>query len=360
MDDNKISVAVVGDKGTGKTSIISSLYRFADSKYQPPNWKDYKISVKGKGFFSNEDIVNVYEYTQKKLGEYQTEGEFATEVDSKSSFSEYNYKMKVYSSDFEITFCDTPRMYESDSYSNRRINNVIKKADVIIVAVDAPSVMEKHDCWEQIERTARNCSRRLISAMTSAEAPKLIIFVPTKCEKYYYEGRLWEVSNQICELYHDFFEEFACIDSDESRGDNEEKYRSAKHFATISPIITMGVPVFERYKNPQRINSAHYHIRKNKNLEVKLSEKIFIAIANFLIVQNLCKTEIIVKEYTDDDKGEALLMLGAKGLAAMFGVRTPYARVNWDHLLSDGERQEVVADVLFTTEYEHGYKEFYR
>ena len=358
MEENKLKIAVVGAEGSGKTSIISALFQFAENaEFRPEDWKDYHIKVKGRGFFSDEKTTAIYEHVQKKYEEYSSNLDIPTEIERKMNFDEYAYKMSIFSSKFEITFCDTPRMSESDSYSNRRINNVMKSADVIIVAIDTPSIMEEHQCYERIIRTANDCALRLNNAM-NAQQSKLVIFVPVKCEKYYYNETLSQVSSRVRDLYQLFFERYVCIHSAKNKISNKGICGTSRSFAVISPLVTLGGVVFKGYEDKRRLSSQRCHMRGNAEFKVKLAENIFVAIANFLILQNLCKTEVI-DEYSDDDRIYAWLMLGAKGIAAMFGVRTPYARVNWDHLLLKGDKREVDVEALLETKYKNGYREFY-
>lgn len=357
MDGKQVNVVVIGDKNAGKTSIISSLYKFQYREYQyrSLNWSSYPISLYGSMNFHNDYAVDIINYTEQTYKEYNYKGyeyneKLRVDFSNTNDFVKYLYHIRVFSTEFTLNIWDTP-----GNTSDDKLDEFIMKSDVVIVAIDTPSIMENHNFQTEVEKKADKYARMLLSCVQASDAHKLVIFVPTKCEKYYDDGRLSEVANRIDKLYHSFFAWYQSIECEQM---HREKI-TAKKTAIISPILTIGDLVFDHYANLSIYESACY-ILKNfcMGFYPQFAEKIFIGIANFLIGQNLCKTEIL-EEYSQGEFGEAALTLIGKIAASMFGVRTPTVRVNPDHLLKKGEYKEIDAKTLIDVDFNNGYREYY-
>ncbi len=129
----------------------------------------------------------------------------------------------------------------------------LARSSVVIVAVDAPSLMEgkETDGVGQLH-TAVNMPvaihNHFVQADTALRAdiegekgakfpPKLVLFVPLKCEKYYYSDQMGELSRRLRLGYQDLLTFFGSKD---------------EYTVAIVPILTLGDVVFDHYRTKDR------------------------------------------------------------------------------------------------------------
>ena len=233
---------------------------------------------------------------------------------------------------------------------------MVESADVIIVTVDTPSIMERTNFRNTVMKNAEMLSKYLKAYVCDSSKPELIVFVPTKCEKYYYEGRLNAVSDKIWETYKNFFEGYKCI----SENTDIHDYFLSKKNAIISPVIIASSVRFERYESYNDIDSAKFTVDTKDYFDHrKFAENILIGIANFLTVKGFVEAEVLEKHDTED-RVMAWTTLVAKMTGALYGVKTPFLKVDVNHLLNKGKFKKVQSEVLIDAEFVSGYREYYR
>lgn len=126
----------------------------------------------------------------------------------------------------------------------------IGKASIIMIAVDSPALMEgkwKKGYGEFHDRV--NIPDNIYESITKADArmreklednqklpPKLVLFVPLKCEKYYYDNDMVKLNEAVKKGYENIFAFFKA----------HKEYSVA-----IAPILTLGDVVFSRYETRQ-------------------------------------------------------------------------------------------------------------
>ena len=361
MDPEKkrINIVVIGEKDSGKTSIISSLYQFCDPEFRPADWESKNIECAVENQKTKQELItNITAYTSDRYKDYHEKRQPTSALLLTKRFTKYAYSFKVYATEFEIDIWDTPALDDVQANDPEMLDRFLRESDVIMVAVDTPSVMEGHHCTWEVAKKADECAKMLRGYMGNASKHKMVIFVPTRCEKYYHEGRLRDVTKKVQELYRNFFVTYHGVNNNTEKKEREQDYFQTKRFAMISPLITMGDVTFTQYKNPSRLGSAEFHVTDNANFQTRFTEKILIGIANFLIRQNLCK-KLKMFKYDWEDRAMAGVTLATKAVFAAMGQKTPPVRGLVQQLIGEGEWLAVDTKELIETDFDHGYKEFF-
>lgn len=113
----------------------------------------------------------------------------------------------------KLTFVDVNgEFYDSYGVHAEEVDHMVDQADVVVVAVDTPFMMAAKEKSEPMVpkrvHTAINCTESVHTFLTQVDDrdgkdPKLVIFVPLKCEKWSREGRLNDVRDAVKEAYRD-------------------------------------------------------------------------------------------------------------------------------------------------------------
>lgn len=128
-----------------------------------------------------------------------------------------------------------------------KFEEYLKSSSVIVIAVDSPALMENkqdngvgkyHDSvnlpvaiYQSIVEADNNIRRKLKRSQAEI-SPKLILFVPLKCEKYYYSNRMDELKDSVKNGYKNLFNFFEA---------------KTEYTVAITPILTLGDVIFDHY-----------------------------------------------------------------------------------------------------------------
>ena len=187
----KMSVCMLGARGVGKTSIITSLYN------------SQKEAVRGSNLFLVAEGDTAMLLDDKKIqlkqifdgfhaaGDVMKESGIAG--DSAETLFAFTYGMNTEHINIDLEIKDYPGEYLKRE--PELVANYIEEANAVMIAIDTPCMMEENGRYND----GRNHPQLVIDFLKqnlSNKEEKLILFVPLKCEKYYKEGRIDEVTEQ--------------------------------------------------------------------------------------------------------------------------------------------------------------------
>lgn len=112
----------------------------------------------------------------------------------------------------------------------------LKQSQIIIIAIDTPHLIEENGDYSDAFNIICNVNTLLSHIKSTEDVPRLVLFVPIKCEKYYHEGRMEEVTKAIEEQYEVLLTELRS-------GRKKELYTVA-----ITPILSLGGVVFRDFQ----------------------------------------------------------------------------------------------------------------
>lgn len=123
-------------------------------------------------------------------------------------------------------------------YNDLELDNLrerISKSQILIIAIDTPHLMENNGCYNDSFNDP-HIIETLLHNFEENEPVKLILFVPLKCEKYYYEGLMNEVNSMVKKAYNGLLQEYR----------TNPKVKS-HYTVAITPILTAGGIVFDDF-----------------------------------------------------------------------------------------------------------------
>ena len=250
---------MMGPRAVGKTTILTAIFHnTSESIAQPqlkfvPNADNFAMM----NVCSNQ-LNEIFE-KKKSIEDRPIAGIAASDKVNKFHY-EFGLKGKKTAIDLEIK--DFPGEYVTNGLHKEEVDAFISESNAILLAIDTPHLME---CAGEYNEAKNHCEliANYFKSNINIEDEKLILLVPLKCEKYYYEKRMNEVNDAVKNAYQNLltaisgFEMIACA---------------------ITPILTIGGVEFDKFstdsygmvaKNENGLPQAAYYkfYAKNPNLK---------------------------------------------------------------------------------------------
>ncbi|MCD7990688.1 MAG: hypothetical protein LUK37_02400 [Clostridia bacterium] len=253
-----INVLMMGGRRAGKTSILAAMDRCC------------------KEILSTDELLRVVcqagsvEVMLKitELSDYFTDPrytkscKFVPDVNPTGSANTFEYECKVKGrpSGFTLRFTDVPGEYYEEPDKRSDMEDMVRKSQVLMIAVDSPHLMEStgdksesvngYCCYHESYNRVAEITDFFKTAFQNNEdirtQNKLVIFVPLKCEKYYFRQEMERLHDMIKKGYEDLFRILS------SPGINEICT------VAIMPILTIGGAEFFKFKKYSYVGEYNY------------------------------------------------------------------------------------------------------
>lgn len=188
-----IKVLMVGGRRCGKSTVLTSIWQNTDKITDGTN---LSLSVKNeylgrlqdtlelaKGYFHNV-IPNKYEQV--------------SDANANQAVEPYNFQIELVGKNtgIDIEFMDVPGEYFEDEKHFEETRRLINESHVLMLAIDAPSLMEgrnKQSSYGKKHVKANKVfeiTNFITSELTVDQLNRMVLFVPIKCEKYFYKNQM--------------------------------------------------------------------------------------------------------------------------------------------------------------------------
>lgn len=270
---DSLKVLMVGGRRAGKTSILAGLL---DTMLHG----DVKniISIQDKTVLQagQESLTDKIETLKQSINRLRDKT-FLVDDSRTSAFTNYTIQISIpgTSNNMTIEFKDANgEFFESKSayegnISKQDIVDAVKEADIYIVAIDTPYLMEAANPHNELCTEGVNSSHNHIADVHTfltaiddkdgADA-KMVIFAPVKCEKWAHSGQIDKVVKRVQEAYDIIFKSL-------------NSYKNVE--VNIIPVETVGAIEFKEHQTAYVCSNKRYTARKccviNDDTELRFS-----------------------------------------------------------------------------------------
>lgn len=261
------TVLMIGQRRAGKSSVLSSMItRMEDIctetgfRFRADNDTKKLMNTKRAQLQNIFTVFRDQQFFSTMDGQYNgQEISMPTDADIHYRFLLGLTKRKEGKGERIIDFVDI-RGEDLVDDMNDRLKDKLMASSVIMIAVDAPALMEgtQKDGYGEFHE-ATNLPEAIYHHFTAADTslreklkkgqklpPKLVLFVPLKCEKYYYEKTMSQLNMRLKAGYRELLQFFK----------GKEEYTVA-----ITPILTLGDVVFDHYETKTRADGKEIVIK---------------------------------------------------------------------------------------------------
>lgn len=238
-----LNVCMLGARGVGKTSIMTAMF---DDARSADGFGSTKIAMTAKP----DTRAELYEKKLQLQSVFDANADL-NDIGKKSPAAGIEATAGAGSFQFEVKLIGKPSCIDltvSDYPGEFLVNNEefvaarVAESSAIMVAIDTPFLMERNGEYNEDKNQVRLIQSFLEDIVDSVDN-KLIMFVPLKCEKYFYEGRMDEVNRRVRDVYAGIIDLFIKVPT---------------VTMVITPILTMGGVVYDRFEIVGDVKVARY------------------------------------------------------------------------------------------------------
>lgn len=234
-----IQVMMLGARRVGKTSILASMI----GEFNKITSETNLVLTKEKGGKAIDDaLINMKGYFAGNPKAY----EYVSKMDtnSTSGFEFFDLELSIANKTAlrsrKIRFWDCAGEWITNYANEEKIAEKIEKSDVVIIAIDSVLLMENKGQYnhQNAVENVTNFIKKHMAPSDSVNNHKMVLFVPLKCEKYYWQNidkdgmyygkRMAQLNKAVKDAYEDLFVFFA--------KENNRPYFDV----AIMPILTIG------------------------------------------------------------------------------------------------------------------------
>lgn len=220
---------MLGPRAVGKTTVLTAIFHNTSES----------ISQTKLNFEPTPDTLSRMNNCKRQLEQIfeqkiSIEDRPSAGIESTAQVNVFNYafglKGKRTSVDLEIK--DYPGEYVDGGLHAGEIDKFIEESHAVIIAIDTPHLMEQNGKYNDTKNKCRIICDYFKNNL-KPDDEKLILLVPLKCEKYYYEKRMDQVNAAVKREYSDLLNQIKDIES---------------ITCAITPILTIGGVEFDAFE----------------------------------------------------------------------------------------------------------------
>lgn len=237
--DLTVNVMMVGGRRCGKTSVLAAMQNCFASQLRNTSL------VTGP---AGPDVLDVIEAKNQEIdGYFKKRGrhkDFTPDDNPTGGIREYPFYVGIKDRNNRIciNFIDYPGEWLTDKEHWDELENRMKQSRILLIAIDTPHLMEEDGIYNDAKNRCMRITQMVkdIGFADNVKGEGMILFVPLKCERYYIDGRIDEVTAEVKKVYKPLMEYIYKPGMDQSNS-------NAKITVGITPIQTMGSAEFSRF-----------------------------------------------------------------------------------------------------------------
>ena len=227
-----IKICMLGARGVGKTSVLTSIFYDGNSKNGFYGTKVRLFATPERGAqltVQRAKLEDVFKFRQNIAA-----------IGASSGVSEFKLQLGMLGEDANINLLITDYPGEKIVTDKQFVAEQIKESQVVLVAIDTPYLMEEDGVHDE-EKNQTSIIKNFLCENVGSLQEKLVLFVPLKCEKYLDLKRSKSERVDCSEIL---------ADKIESKYKNlvEELKKSKNVAVAITPILSMGGVVFDSFE----------------------------------------------------------------------------------------------------------------
>lgn len=229
-----MKITMMGARGVGKTSVLTSMYSNMNEAINDTGL--YITADPGTDLIlknKSDDLKRMF-YYGNDINDEVKPGIAGDSTVSKYSF-EFGLSTEKVAINLELQ--DFPGEYVRDEPET--VKQYIEESNCVLIAIDTPHLMEcdgRYNDGKNYTSVITNFFKETLNAQSSE---KLIMLVPLKCEKYYHDMNIDQVTAKVRSTYRELI-------SFLKDKDNENGFQG-RFACVIAPIQTVGEIVFDGF-----------------------------------------------------------------------------------------------------------------
>lgn len=247
------NIIVLGARRCGKSSTLASMMHSLDSSH--PNIRVQCADTRTEDVMRNKiyALKQIFESTSKDFTDKVRDTEWGMDAD----INTYNFNITLCKHlTFKVACTDIPgEKVDTDMVV---LSELVKSANIIIVAIDTPYLLEKAEFFGVSLNYVNNITELIKAATIDTDDSKQLLLVPMKCEKYVHSNDMNKVASKIQSAYKELI----------------HYWRQKSDIpAYIVPVQTLGDLEFHKFERKDNTEIALYKYVGNRNFSPRWCEQ---------------------------------------------------------------------------------------
>lgn len=223
----QMRVCMMGPRAVGKTSVLTAV--FAETQ-------DTIANTRLKMGASDITAATLHERKNELSGMFERHEQPNAGIAATSNVQVFDFDFGIFGKESRVQLNITDFPGEYVKRDPQTVIEYIKESSAIFIAVDTPYLMEENGRYAQ-KNAIEEVTSFFLKATDEIVDEKMILFIPLKCEKYFYEHRMDEVNEAVQTSYKTLI----------------DFLRKKNVLCAITPILTVGGIEFDRFVNSEEI-----------------------------------------------------------------------------------------------------------
>ena len=251
-----INVLMVGGRRAGKSSILAAMDECCSHQLAGVE----ELSVVRDDACSVALAIKHKELNRYFTSAYIKRNTFVPDLNPNAVCNKYGFDITVKNRNlpYKLSFRDVPGEWYTDSKYAEDIHAAIADSQVFIIAVDTPHLMEDVDKalgygkYHTDFNRVGEITRLFKTAFQNSQQPRMVLFIPLKCEKYFLRNETsqrWNMPNVVKTLKKGYAELIDFLTQSDVQ---------ANCTVAIAPILTLGGAEFDRFDENSYVGIYRY------------------------------------------------------------------------------------------------------
>ncbi len=230
-----MKACMMGPRAVGKTTILTAIFHNTSQSIAqtPLKFLPDSDTLSRMDFCSNQ-LTKIFD-DKVSVEDRPAAGISASD---KLHIFHYEFGLKGKQTAIDLNIKDFPGEYVSGDLHTEEVDSFIAESNAVILAIDTPHLIELGGKYNE-EKNKCELIANYFKKNVKPDDEKLILLVPLKCEKYYYEKRMDEVNAAVKKAYSSLLDVIATCDS---------------VACAITPILTIGGVEFDKFSTDENGN----------------------------------------------------------------------------------------------------------
>ena len=221
-----MKVCMMGPRAVGKTTILTAIFNDTQENIGATT----NLILKAEGDTNTELTNRKHQLNAIFANLQQITDKPAAGLAASSTVNTFDFvfglKGKEPRIDLEIK--DFPGEYVQSRPDE--VEQFINESSAVFVAIDTPHLMEEDGQYCEVKNKPQVITEFFKNSLQQLNGEKLVLLVPLKCERYFFEQRMDEVLSRIETVYSDIITMFK---------------QNGKIACAVTPILTLGGVEFD-------------------------------------------------------------------------------------------------------------------
>lgn len=191
-----IKATMLGPRAVGKTSVMASI--FSDSRDEIAGTKLYFRPQKDTASVLTSKKLQLMDVIEKRKS--VTDKPNAGAIEASNTVTSFDFEMGILGRDKSVNISITDFPGEYLNSQPKVVSDFIAESHIVMIAIDTPYLMEENGCYNE----EKNDVAKVVSFITEHSESikdKMILLVPLKCERYFHDKRISEVTSRVKNVY---------------------------------------------------------------------------------------------------------------------------------------------------------------